>query len=55
MKKLILAALTLVVLVLTSHAAYNAGFYHAVHVAEPTINGDMIDINYGGEIHKYWR
>ena len=55
MKKLLALFGILALLILSTHAAYNAGFYHAVHVAEPTINGDMIDINYGGEIHKYWR
>lgn len=56
MKKLILAALTLVILVLTSHAAYNAGFYAAIHAAEPMCMDDgTIDIDFAGEIHKYWR
>ena len=55
MKKLLALFGILALLILTAYAAYNAGFYTAVRIAEPTINGDMIDIDYGGEIHKYWR
>ena len=56
MKKLILAALTLAVLVLSTHAAYNAGFYAAIHAAEPSVMNDgTIEIDYAGEIHKYVR
>ena len=57
MRKIMLAlCIMLGLLILTTRAAYNAGFYHAVHVAVPSVMNDgTIEIDYGGEIHKYVR
>ena len=56
MKKLLILFGILALIVLTTRAAYNAGFYHAVYAAEPSVMNDgTIEIDYGGEIHKYVR